>query len=82
MTTPRPAARPQSWVAYAGLVITVAGIVYQGGQLTSRVDQNAKDIARLQASDAARSEALEAINLRGARIEAKLDYLTPEKARR
>lgn len=76
-----PAARErnQNWLPYLGLIASVAGIVYTSGQLTNKVQSNTDRIARLEASDGVRSDAVNSTNVRLARIEAKLEILLAEK---
>lgn len=71
------AERPKSttWVPYAGLFLAIAGVIYQGGQLTSRVEQQQDRIARIEAVQASQATAFNEMNLRGARNEQKLDFL-------
>lgn len=71
--------QPQSWIPYAGFMLAVAGIVYQSGQLTGDVRSNTERIAKLEASLANNSTDINAINVRSARIEAKLDLIVPER---
>ena len=67
-----------NWLPYLGLIVAVASIVYQSGQITSEIDQNTARIAKLEASDQVRLDAVNSTNVRLARIEAKLDYIKPE----
>lgn len=62
----------------AGFMLAVAGIVYQSGQLAGKVDQNASRITKIEAAEDARTDRIQAIDVRTARIEAKLDLLKPE----
>lgn len=75
MSVPR---RPESWVPWVGLLIAVAGIIYQGGMLAGSVQRNTERITTIEAGEAARSDRIQAIDVRTARIEAKVDLLTPE----
>lgn len=68
-------AKSSAWVPYAGLGLSVAAIIYGGGQLTSRVDSQGDRIARLEAVQATQAAAFNEMNLRGARNEQKLDFL-------
>lgn len=70
--------KPATWVPYAGLFLAVAGIIYQGGQLTSQVQQQDQRITKLEAADIARTAALNEMNIRGARNETKLDFLVQQ----
>lgn len=70
--------KPGAWVPYAGLFLAVAGIIYQGGQLTSQVQQQDARITKLEAADIARTAALNELNIRGARNETKLDFLVQQ----
>lgn len=74
-------ARNQNWLPYAGLIVTIGGIVYTSGQLTNKVQSNTDRITRLEASDTVRSDAVNSTNVRLARIEAKLEILLAEKDR-
>lgn len=77
--TPRPSTQRQgAWLPYVGFLLAIAGIVFQGGILTSRVQQNSDRIAKLEASDADRTKVLQAMDLRGQRNEDKLDFLVSE----
>lgn len=69
---------PQSWIPYAGLLLAVAGIVYQSGQLTGDVRRNTERIGALEAALSARAVDINTINVRTARIEAKVDLLVPQ----
>ena len=79
--TGRPNRSP-NWVPYAGLLLAVAGIVYQGGQLTGDVRSNTDRITKLEASLQSTTDATNSINERTARIEAKLDFLIPKDGKR
>lgn len=68
---------PNAWLPYAAFIVTVAGIIFQGGQLSSDVKRNTERIARLEASDQARADAINSIDRRTVRIEAKLDLMIP-----
>lgn len=75
--TNRPS--PNNWIPYAGFLLAVAGIVYQSGQLTGDVQSNTERIAKLEAAVMSNSTDVNAINVRTARIEAKLDLLVPAR---
>lgn len=74
--------KPATWVPYAGLFLAVAGIIYQGGQLTSRVEQQQDRITRIEAVQASQAAAFNEMNLRGARNEQKLDFLVESQRTR
>ncbi|MFS0736920.1 hypothetical protein ABC347_07710 [Sphingomonas sp. 1P06PA] len=69
----------KEWVPWAGLFLAVAGIVYQGGQITGEVNRSTERISKLEASEEARTDAISAMNVRTARIEAKLDFLMEQR---
>lgn len=79
MAAPR---RAESWIPYAGFLLAVAGIVYQGGQLSGSVQRNTERISQLEATDAARTDRIQSIDVRTARIEAKLDLMSPKASQR
>lgn len=70
---------PQStgWLPYAGFMLAIAGIVYQGGLLSGAVQRNSERLGRLESIDQARSDRIQAIDVRTARIEAKIDLVVP-----
>lgn len=69
----------QSLIPWAGLFLAVAGIIYQAGGITSSIDRLNERTSKLESGDEARSAAINSINVRTARIEAKLDYALPPK---
>lgn len=71
-------AKPASWVPYAGLFLAVSGIIYQGGQFASQLQQQDQRITKLEAADVARTAAFNELNVRGARNETKLDFLVQQ----
>jgi len=71
----RPPGGPQSLLPYAGFALAIAGIIYQGGILSSTVQQNSARLTVLEAADKARTLQLEQMNIRGERSAAKLDFL-------
>lgn len=77
MTSRLPRQSPPNWLPYLGFATLVLGVVYQSGDVTSRVQRNTERIAKLEASDAIQADKLDTINQRGARIEAKIDILVP-----
>lgn len=77
MTT-RPSRSNPNWLPYAGLMLSAAGIIYQSGVVTNKVEALTDRVVKLEASDKARTETLDIIKDRGARIEAKLDYALPQ----
>jgi hypothetical protein len=74
MPAPRTPRSP-NWLPYLGLITMAGGIVWQAGVVTTRVDQLSDRVVRMEATQATSATALEAINLRGARNETKLDIL-------
>jgi hypothetical protein len=80
MATPTPPSAPV-WLPYMGFLLAVGGIIYQGGQLSSQVSQDAARITRLEAAMAASTQQINDMNLRGERSAAKLDFLV-ENAKR
>lgn len=78
MTRPPP---NQNWLPYAGLIVTIAGIIYTSGQLTNKVQSNTDRIAKLEVSDTVRSDSVNSTNVRLARIETKLELLLAEQER-
>lgn len=73
--------RPHNWVPYAGLMLAVAGIIYQGGVLSNSVQRNTERIVVLESNDASRDAAVGTIDRRTAAIEAKLDLLLEDRKR-
>jgi len=59
-------------------MLSAAGIIYQSGVVTNKVEALTERVTKLEASDKARTETLDVIKDRGARIEAKLDYALPQ----
>lgn len=80
MNLPRPPQGPQGWLPYAGFVLAIAGIIYQGGILSSTVAQTAARVTSLEINDKARNLDIQAMNLRGERSAAKLDFLVERAA--
>lgn len=76
---PRPPRQPQQWLPYLGLITLAGGIVYQSGVISNRVDGLTERIARIETTNAGTAAALSDINVRGARNEAKLDFLVSDK---
>jgi hypothetical protein len=74
MPAPRTPRSP-NWLPYLGLITMAGGIVWQAGVVTTRVDQLSDRVVRMESTQATSATALEAINLRGARNETKLDIL-------
>jgi hypothetical protein len=79
MTSRTP--RNQNWLPYLGLITLAAGIVFQSGVLSNRVDQLTDRIVKLEAIQAQNKDALEQMNLRGARNETKLDFLVDQETK-
>lgn len=71
----------RNWLPYAGLAITIAGIIYQAGTLTNRVQANTERVVALEAANASMKDAINDMNLRGARMETKLDLLVEPRMR-
>lgn len=74
--------RDGKWLPYAGFIVAVAGIVWQGGTLAGNVQRNTERITAIEAAEAARTDRIQAIDVRTARIEAKLDLLNPKERER
>lgn len=70
-----PSPRQPNWLPYAGFMLAVGGIIYQSGQLTGDVRRNTERITKLEAVQGAAGTDINAINVRTARIEAKLDAM-------
>lgn len=77
MVAPREP-KTQGWLPYAGLLLTLAGMIYQGGILASEVRQNTARIVKLEAVDAAREVRLAEMERREARIDAQLEFLVQQ----
>ena len=71
--TPNP-----NWIPWVGLFTVIAGVIYQAGSITGQVERLNDRTGQLEAVGESRSDAINAINVRTARIEAKLDYLVPK----
>lgn len=78
MPSTRIQPRNHQWAVYAALALTIAGIVYQGGYLANQVAQNDRRITKLEAS----VDKVNAIDVRTARMEGKLDMILPKDPRR
>ena len=74
--TPRNA---QTLIPWAGLFLAVAGIIYQAGALSEALTRTTERVTKLEANDEARNANINAINVRTARIEAKIDYVLPDR---
>ena len=73
----KPPSNP-NWVPWAGLFMAVAGIIYQAGGITSSITRLNERTTKLESTDQLRSDAINNIDVRTARIEAKLDYFSPK----
>lgn len=80
--------RQTPWPAYIGLMMSVGTLIFQAGVLGNRITSNTDRIVKLEASelqrqalDEARADKVNAIDVRTARIEAKLDFLLPKETR-
>lgn len=65
-----------NWLAWAGFALAVAGIIYQSGGVTQRIADNDKRITRLEVM----AQEVNSVNIRLARIEAKLEFLAEQTA--
>lgn len=74
-----PTSRQPTWIPYAGLMLAVAGIIYQSGQLTGDVRRNTERITKIEATLSSNAQDINSMNLRTVRIEAKLDLALPAK---
>jgi hypothetical protein len=61
-------------------MLAIAGIIYQGGVVTNRVQTTVDRVTKLEVENTARSTELRDLNLRGVRNEAKLDFLVQQAA--
>jgi hypothetical protein len=75
--------RPQTpqWIPYVGLMLAIAGIIYQGGVLSSSVQRNTERITRLEGQYDGLQTSLSGIDSRTARMEAKQDLMLQEAKR-
>lgn len=76
-----PKDRLPPWLPYLGAAVAIGSMIFQGGVLSGKVESNASRITTLEARAAKADEALSTINVRGARIEAKLDFLVDPKSK-
>jgi hypothetical protein len=83
-----PAASRPRWIDFLpaiSLALVVAGLIWTGGGYSGQVKDNTRRIEQLE-SDArtdakTRTEMLQQLDLRLARIEVKLEMMAPEKDR-
>lgn len=66
-------------VPWFGFLLAVGSVVYNSGQITGDVRRNTDRISKIEAQQSATSADINAINVRTARIEAKLDFVIPQK---
>ena len=85
MTTPPPSPNWTTIVAcimaIIGGALGIANLIAAQGALNQRVTQNTQRLDKLEASDGARTDAVNSINVRTARIEARLDFLISKSER-
>jgi outer membrane murein-binding lipoprotein Lpp len=84
MTVPVPTrSRWLDFLPVISLAVVLAGIVWAGGVSNAQLKENTRRISQLEGdarSDAkARTEMLQQLDLRLARIEVKLEMMLPEK---
>ena len=81
VVAPPPRVRLSEWVSIAGLIIVLIGMIWAGGGYLEQIHNNTRRIETLEASDKQRTDTLTQIDVRTARIEAKLEVMLPEKER-
>lgn len=74
----QPARRWPDWVPVFAVLITVIGALLTIGKSWGDMQENTRRIDALEARADKRDDQLHQIDLRTARIEAKLDALSPE----
>lgn len=70
----------KEWLPYAGFVLTVAGMIWQGGVMSAQIDSNTDRITQLEARNRESVAKLEQMNIRGENNAAKLDFLVAAAA--
>lgn len=74
--------RLSEWVSLGGLVMVIVGMIWAGGGYLEQIHNNTRRIETLEASDKQRTDTLTQIDVRTARMEAKLEVLLPKEAGR
>ena len=65
----------RDWLPYAGFLLAVGGIVYQGGAMSAQLASTTERVVQLEVRDREKMAKLEEISTRGERSAMKLDFL-------
>lgn len=75
-----PPRQNKDLLPYAGFLLAVGGIIYQGGQLSGRVQSISERTDKLELAALRDGTRINEINMRSERSSAKLDFLVQQAA--
>jgi len=70
------------WLPLVGLAITIAGMIWAGATYAGQLNDNTRRIQALEASDQKRTDTLNSVDVRTAKIEGILEEMRDGKSNR
>lgn len=76
-----PSRSPNSLLPWAGLLIAGVGVIYQSGVISGDLAHDTDRITKLEAIDQSRTDRINVIDVRTARIETKMDMMLDQQGK-